>query len=106
MNLIAIDVRYVCEKLENDKILHSISLGVPRACWMNIVGPNGAGKSTLLKVLAALLAHSGQVFLLGQPMAGMRGCERARQLAWLGQNESSADDLTVYDVAMLGRLPH
>ena len=32
--------------------------------------------------------------------------ERARALAWLGQNESAADDLTVYDVAMLGRLPH
>jgi iron complex transport system ATP-binding protein len=27
-------------------------------------------------------------------------------MAWLGQNESAADDLTVYDVAMLGRLPH
>jgi ABC-type cobalamin/Fe3+-siderophores transport system ATPase subunit len=27
-------------------------------------------------------------------------------MAWLGQNESSGDDLTVLDVAMLGRLPH
>ena len=27
-------------------------------------------------------------------------------MAWLGQNESAADDLTTYDVAMLGRLPH
>ena len=32
--------------------------------------------------------------------------ERAQHLAWLGQNEAAADDLTVYDVAMLGRLPH
>ena len=31
---------------------------------------------------------------------------RAQKLAWLGQGESGADDLTVYDVAMLGRLPH
>lgn len=84
--------------------MRSISLAVPRARWTSIVGPNGAGKSTLLKVLAGLLAYSGQVFLLGQPVAGMRGRERARQLAWLGQNESSADDLTVHDVAMLGRL--
>jgi len=57
-------------------------------------------------VLAGLLAHGGEVALLGQPMAGMRGRDRARRLAWLGQNESSADDLTAYDVAMLGRLPH
>jgi iron complex transport system ATP-binding protein len=35
------------------------------------------------------------------------GPARARpHLAWLGQNEAAADDLTVYDVAMLGRLPH
>jgi iron complex transport system ATP-binding protein len=27
-------------------------------------------------------------------------------LSWLGQNETGADDLTAYDVAMLGRLPH
>lgn len=86
--------------------MHGISLALPRARWTSIVGPNGAGKSTLLKVLAGLLAHGGEVALLGQPMAGMRGRDRARQLAWLGQNESSADDLTAYDVAMLGRMPH
>ena len=87
-------------------MLHGISLALPRARWISIVGPNGAGKSTLLKVLAGLLAHSGEVVLLGQPLAALRGRDRARQLSWLGQNESSADDLTAYDVAMLGRLPH
>jgi len=86
--------------------LHGISLALPRARWTSIVGPNGAGKSTLLKVLAGLLPHGGDVTLLGQPMATMRGRERAQKLSWLGQNESSADDLTAYDVAMLGRLPH
>jgi len=60
----------------------------------------------LLKVLAGLLPHTGTVTLLGQPMAKLHGRQRAQQLAWLGQNESSADDLTVLDVAMLGRLPH
>ncbi len=87
-----------------------MSLALPRARWAGIVGPNGAGKSTLLKVLAGLLPCTGEVALLGQPLAALRGRARARQLAWLGQSghggESSADDLTVYDVAMLGRLPH
>ena len=103
---IAINASRVSAKLGNNEILHDISLALPRARWTSVVGPNGAGKSTLLKVLAGLLAHSGQVTLLGQPMASMRGRDRARQLSWLGQNESSADDLTAYDVAMLGRLPH
>lgn len=106
MDSIALDACNVCASLGNAEILHGISLALPSARWTSIVGPNGAGKSTLLKVLAGLLAHSGEVALLGQPMAAMRGRERAQQLSWLGQNESSADDLTAYDVAMLGRLPH
>ena len=105
-NSIAISARSISARLGNNEVLHSIDLRLPRARWTSIVGPNGAGKSTLLKVLAGLLPHSGEVTLLGQPMAALRGRERARQLSWLGQNESSADDLTVYDVAMLGRLPH
>jgi iron complex transport system ATP-binding protein len=88
------------------EILHNISLGLPQGRWTSIVGPNGAGKSTLLKVLAGLIPHSGSVKLLGQPMASLPARLRARQLAWLGQNESSGDDLTVWDVALLGRLPH
>ena len=106
MDSIAVNARHICARLGNDEILHGIDLALPRGRWTSIVGPNGAGKSTLLKVLAGLLPHSGDVTLLGQPMAGLRGRQRAQQLSWLGQNESSADDLTVYDVAMLGRLPH
>ncbi|MDB5779512.1 MAG: transporter related protein, partial [Polaromonas sp.] len=106
MNTVAIHAREISARLGNDEVLHGISLALPRGRWTSIVGPNGAGKSTLLKVLAGLLPHGGEVALLGQPMAAMRGRDRARQLSWLGQNESSADDLTAYDVAMLGRLPH
>jgi len=53
-----------------------------------------------------LLPHTGSVTLLGQPLASLPGRLRAQQLAWLGQNETTGDDLTVWDVAMLGRLPH
>lgn len=87
-------------------VLHGIDVDLPLGRWTSIVGPNGAGKSTLLKVLAQLIPHDGSVDLLGQPMARMPARWRAQRLAWLGQNESSGDDLSVWDVAMLGRLPH
>ena len=87
-------------------ILHGITLQVPAGRWTSIVGPNGAGKSTLLRALAGLMPCSGSVHLLGRPLAQWPRGERARVLAWLGQNEGAADDLTVHDVAMLGRLPH
>ncbi|WP_066270160.1 ABC transporter ATP-binding protein [Hydrogenophaga palleronii] len=87
-------------------VLHDIDLPLPAARWASVVGPNGAGKSTLLKTLAGLLPHSGEVQLQGRPLPQWRGRERARCLAWLGQGESGGEDLSVWDVAMLGRLPH
>jgi iron complex transport system ATP-binding protein len=105
-HLIAIQADGVKARLGNVTVLRGIDLVLHAGCWTSVVGPNGAGKSTLLKVLAGLLPHSGTVTLLGQPLATMPGRRRAQQLSWLGQNEATGDDLTVWDVAMLGRLPH
>ena len=102
----AIGATSIRASLGQVEILHDISIGFQAGCWSSIVGPNGAGKSTLLKVLAGLLPHSGEVRLLGQPLQRVAGRSRAQQLAWLGQNEGTGDDLTVWDVAMLGRLPY
>ena len=101
--LVATDLRV---RLGDTEVLHGCTLTLARGRWTSVVGPNGAGKSTLLKALAGLLPHTGQVDLLGQPLRALPGRERARQIAWLGQGEGGGDDLTVWDVAMLGRLPH
>jgi iron complex transport system ATP-binding protein len=103
---IALRARGINANLGDAHILRDIDLLLPAGRWTSIVGPNGAGKSTLLKVLANLLPHAGSISLLGQPLANLPARERAKQLAWLGQNEVTGDDLTVWDVAMLGRLPH
>jgi iron complex transport system ATP-binding protein len=88
------------------EVLHKVDLALPAGRWTTIVGPNGAGKTTLLKALAQLLRYQGGVTLLGREAAVWSHKERARQLAWLGQNESGAEDLLAQDVVMLGRLPH
>jgi iron complex transport system ATP-binding protein len=102
----AIQTQGVHVSLGGTEVLHGIDLALPAGRWTAIVGPNGAGKSTLLKAMAGLLPHAGTVTLLGRPLAAMGQRERARALSWLGQGEVGADDLSVYDVAMLGRLPH
>jgi iron complex transport system ATP-binding protein len=88
------------------RVLQDIHLTLAQGRWTCVVGPNGAGKSSLLKVLAGLLPHSGQVLWQGHPMASLTRQQRALQLSWLGQGETSALDLHVWDVVMLGRLPH
>jgi iron complex transport system ATP-binding protein len=88
------------------KAVNDVSLSLKAGEWIALVGPNGAGKSSLLKALAGLSPASGEVTLQGKPWAEWPRRERAQSLAWLGQAEAGQDDLTVYDVAMLGRLPH
>jgi len=109
MSGIALQARAVQAELGGTEVLHGIDLALAAGCWTSIVGPNGAGKSTLLKVLAGLLPHRGEVRLFDQPLGQWSGRARAQALSWLGQggaSEGAADDLTVYDVAMLGRVPH
>ena len=107
MKKIAISAESISVNAKNRCILNRVDTAIFAGQWTAIVGPNGAGKSTLLRALAGLqpLAH-GQVQLLGQPLAQWPRKAQARQLAWLGQGEAAPADLSSYDVAMLGRLPH
>lgn len=92
--------------LGGQEVLHGIDVALGAGRWTSIVGPNGAGKSTLLKALAGLLPVTGSIFLFDQALAAMDRRQRAQQLSWLGQNELASDDLRVWDVVMLGRMPH
>lgn len=103
---VAISAENVCASLSGKQVLFDVNLQLSAGQWTCILGPNGAGKSTLLKALAGVLPHTGQVSLMGNLIESLPHRVRAQQLAWLGQNETSADDLTVVDVVMLGRLPH
>ena len=92
--------------LSGKTVVSNVTLSITKGTWVCVVGPNGTGKTTLLKALAGLISCQGQVELFGQPLASLPQRKRAQQLAWLGQNEASVEDLTAFDVVMLGRLPH
>ncbi|MFI8099897.1 ABC transporter ATP-binding protein [Streptomyces sp. NPDC086023] len=72
-----------------------ISLEVRGGEVFGLLGPNGAGKSTLVRQLTGLLRpDSGSVELLGHDL--VRHPERAsRLLAYLGQESTALDELTV-----------
>jgi iron complex transport system ATP-binding protein len=102
----ALETRQLSASLGGRRVLKDIDLQIKPGRWTCVVGPNGAGKSSLLKALAGLLPVSGQVLLQGQPLATLTHKQRSLQMSWLGQGESSTLDLRVWDVVMLGRLPH
>lgn len=103
---VALRLENVRAALGGQEVLHDVSLSLVAGRWTSIVGPNGAGKSTLLKAMAGLLPVQGRVFLFDQELLAIGRKDRAQQLSWLGQNEMTSDDLRVWDVVMLGRMPH
>ncbi|MET7638896.1 ABC transporter ATP-binding protein [Streptomyces sp. NPDC005438] len=72
-----------------------VDLTAHRGEIFGLLGPNGAGKSTLVRQLTGLLRpDSGRVRVLGHDLVGHP--ERAaRLLAYLGQESSALDELTV-----------
>ncbi|MFC9928871.1 ABC transporter ATP-binding protein [Streptomyces sp. NPDC127190] len=72
-----------------------VELAVRRGEIFGLLGPNGAGKSTLVRQLTGLLRpDAGSVEILGHDI--VKHPERAaRLLAYLGQESSALDELTV-----------
>jgi iron complex transport system ATP-binding protein len=106
MTSAALQASAISAAIGTHEVFSGLSVALPAGRWTSVVGPNGAGKSTLLKALAGLLASRGEVSLMGRPLSQWGAARRAQTLSWLGQGETAADDLQVYDLAMLGRLPH
>lgn len=78
----------------------------PGEIW-GILGGNGAGKTTLLHTLAGLReADQGEVLLQGKPLQQLKNRQRAQQLGFLLQDDSTAFPATVLETALQGRHPH
>jgi iron complex transport system ATP-binding protein len=87
--------------------LSQVTLALEPGRFTVVVGPNGAGKTTLLRSFAGLVASTkGSVTLNGVELAGLRGVDRAKSIAYLAQDGTISWPLPVRDVVALGRLPH
>ena len=69
---------------QDNLIIPTLSVGIPRGQITAIIGPNGCGKSTLLKALSRTMPlQSGQIILDGEAIARLSTVEVARQMAIL-----------------------
>ncbi len=99
--------RGVGHRIGSRWVVDDVSIDVQVGQWIALVGPNGAGKSTLLSLMAGVLpASRGSVVCDGRELAHWPPRERARRIAWLAQAGEADGEISVRDVALLGRLPH
>ena len=102
-----LEARRLCVRFGDRPILDGVDLELRAGELLAVVGPNGAGKTTLLRAMAGVLpATSGEVRLLGRPIARQARREIARRLAYLPQETWTAFSITVADVVALGRYAH
>jgi iron complex transport system ATP-binding protein len=102
----AIEVNNASVVLGENHALKNFTLNFSRGKWIAIIGPNGAGKSTLLRVIAGLSQSLLHVKIHGCRLDKMPVGVRAQTVSWLSQGGDVSGDMSVYDIVMLGRLPH
>ncbi len=85
-------------------VLNGVDLKIRKGLITGVIGPNGAGKSTALKTMYGFLKPShGEVRLKGQRVNGVAPSKMVAQgLAFVPQNRSLFNDLTVEDNLRLG----
>jgi iron complex transport system ATP-binding protein len=87
--------------------LTGFSLSLQKGEIRALIGPNGSGKSTALQALAGLIAPAeGQAAIEGVPVASMSRRAIARRLAFLPQQPSAPDEMTIAQLVRQGRFSH
>ena len=102
-----IEAKSVTLAYTDKPVLTDISMEVREGEVVTLLGPNGSGKSTLLKSLLGLIRpKNGTILLCGRDIASIPQKELARQVAYVPQTHKSAFPFNVFDVILMGRMPH
>lgn len=92
---------------DNNEVISSLSLEVPKGSHIGILGPNGSGKTTLLKLITKLLKPtSGKIELLGEALEKWDGIQLAKKVAVVPQRTTVYFPFTALEITLMGRAPH
>ena len=95
-----LELKNICFKRENKKILDDINLQLKIGKFIAITGPNGSGKSTLVKIIMGIeQPDSGEVILDGKDINKLSIDERAKLgISFAFQQPVKFKGITVYDL--------
>lgn len=97
MSVLKIDQVQLC--IGNTEILRGVNLELNAGERLALIGPNGAGKSSLFNLISGRQqCSSGQIFLHGQPIAGLAPHKISRRgLSRSFQSSNLFSELSVFD---------
>jgi len=102
-----LEARQVSYSIQDQRILHEVSMQIREQQFVGLIGPNGSGKSTLLKNMYRLLKpEHGTVLLNEQDIFKQSSKNIAKNLAVVSQETPVLFDFTVHDLVSMGRTPH
>lgn len=103
----SLELRELSIDLSGRRIVSDISLRVDDGRFAGLLGPNGSGKSTILKAIYRVHPPvAGHVLLDDADLLSTPGREAARRIAVVAQESTVEFALTVWEMVMLGRIPH
>lgn len=100
-------LKNITVKLNNQSIIHDVSIAVEQGKFVGLIGPNGSGKSTLLRTAYRVIKpDSGVVVLDNEKLHNIRLIDSAKKIGVVGQFNTVNFDFNVFDMVMMGRTPH
>lgn len=89
------------------KVLHDISLDIPKSVITALLGPNGSGKTTLMDILLGWKkTNTGRVLVKGKDLSSYSRRERSKLISLVPQNEPLQFAFTLLDYVLFGRAPY
>lgn len=102
-----LEVRSLHFAYDHRPVLKGLDFRVAAGELCALLGNNGVGKSTLLRCLLGVLRpQRGRVLLDGQDGAALGRRQMAQRMAYVAQQSTSRERLTVFDVVLMGRRPY
>jgi phospholipid/cholesterol/gamma-HCH transport system ATP-binding protein len=93
-------------RFDGHRVLHDVSLDVPRGQTLGVIGESGCGKTVLLKLIIGLIRPStGRVTFDGRVLTELSDQELTRQrlrFGFLFQGAALFDSLSVFDNVAFG----
>jgi branched-chain amino acid transport system ATP-binding protein len=102
-----LEVRNLVAGYGKVKVLHALSLEVPKGQLVTLIGSNGAGKTTTLRTVSGMIKpESGEILLNGINIAGMASHDITRLgMAHSPEGRRVFPTLSVSDNLLLGAFP-